>query len=672
MAILKRIPNKSGDGAGRSRYTLQKAIAVRTDIPSPLSLLIYSNLTDTLRNEIADEFNRFLLRHQGNYKTSHYVVSFGHFLSDEEVEEVLDKIQQIFDDLDRYHLYVVHKEAHGTAVHVIESANRRGQLRRLSPQQFHDLKRRVIDQLSPYMNARELEVARNYQSGIVTQDWKQGIEIYAPERSWKEYIRQSILEAVELIEQGYIDEAVELLESRNIKIEEYKAGELSPKGRLLKRNRTYAILGDDPNKSIRLEKRMKATFQIYQNLIQESSLELEEIERVIEETISGTEEPGNSEGRTGERNRTPGGKEERTGRRDKKTGGGKEIYIAEHDLFIPAEGGTEEGSREPQIGREEEKDGTFGDREEYQEFGESEKCSFCPDRREKEGAEEFRIEHREKESGTHYCQPGTPGTARGREETEMVEEKKPDNRNLSDIRLGGEILLHPTPKNRPAYSNDKTVTGTEESTNRKTEAEKPSTSENDFTTAGKCSPTKEEELKTPEKPFIPQEEEFTTSGKPDADTGPIEPLFGKRDNGESSGTLESEDIGERGKSVLHPGSGRISDIPQEREELGDNQGSLRDMRPSPGQGKWTINGEEITEDDIRENPALYTRCEIEEVQRLAWDYLLEEIDEEVEFLEKTGYFRDIEELEEVEEKKKEERVRRRGREKEDKGLDFGI
>jgi len=476
MAILKRIPNKSGDGAGRSRYTLQKAIAVRTDIPSPLSLLIYSsNLTDSLRNEVANEFNRFLLRHQGSYKTSHYVVSFGHFLSSEEIEEVLDRIQQIFDDLDRYHLYVVHQEAHGTAVHVIESANREGQLRRLSPRQFHDLKRQVIDQLSPYMNARELEVAKNYQSGISTQDWKSGEEIHLGKKSWKEYIRKCVNQASELIKNGEIEEAFDFLESVGIEIQEVEPGGLSPYGRRVRRKRTYAVYRH-PQKgiiAIPIDKKMKATYTTYVNALEEQENEIEQIKEIIARD-SEFETP---ERESGERDKTTGEKEERTGRRDKESGGEKEIYIAEPDLFIPAEGGTEEGSREPQIGREEEKDGTFGDREEYQEFGESEKCSFCPDRREKEGAEEFRIEHREKESGTHYCQPGTPGTARGREETEMVEEKKPDNRNLSDIRLGGEILLHPTPKNRPAYSNDKTVTGTEESTNRKTEAEKPSTSE---------------------------------------------------------------------------------------------------------------------------------------------------------------------------------------------------
>ncbi len=58
MAILKRVPNGKGDGAGRSRYSLEKAVAVRTDIPSPLSLLLDGELSPELRRELASEFNR--------------------------------------------------------------------------------------------------------------------------------------------------------------------------------------------------------------------------------------------------------------------------------------------------------------------------------------------------------------------------------------------------------------------------------------------------------------------------------------------------------------------------------------------------------------------------------------------------------------------------------------
>jgi len=95
------------------------------------------------------------------------------------------------------------------------------------------------------------------------------------------------------------------------------------------------------------------------------------------------------------------------------------------------------------------------------------------------------------------------------------------------------------------------------------------------------------------------------------------------------------------------------------------------MHSSPGQRKWTIDGEEVTEDDVRGNPALYTKCEIEEIRKLAWDYLIEEIDEEVEFLEKMGYFRDIEEIDESEELEIKE-IRKRREVEEDNGMDLGL
>jgi len=86
---------------------------------------------------------------------------------------------------------------------------------------------------------------------------------------------------------------------------------------------------------------------------------------------------------------------------------------------------------------------------------------------------------------------------------------------------------------------------------------------------------------------------------------------------------------------------------------------------------WILDGEEITEEEIKGNPAYYVDCEIEEVRKLAWNYLIEQTDEEVEFLEAEGYFRDIEELEmldEVEEEKKQEKEQERKR---DSGIGLG-
>jgi hypothetical protein len=652
LAILKRIANKSGDGAGRSRYIVRKAVEIRTDIPSYISLLSGERPTPELRKEIANEYNRFLLVHQGDYRTQHFIVSFGHFLSDKEIEKVLDLLQEIFDDSLRYHLFAVHVEEHGTAFHIVESASPDGKLRHLNQKEFHELKRKIIKELSPFMNEKEKKTARNYHRGISTQDWMSEIEIHAPERSWKVYIRKAVLEASKLISNGEIEKAIDFLESRGIEIQEIEPGKLSPYGRILRRKRTYAVYRH-PQKGIiavPLDKKMKATFQAYQNAIQEYYRGLKEIERIIEENIPGTERPGTSEGGTGERNQESGREEE--------------IYIADLDLFIPTEGGTGEEDRKTQTGEEEKRDGTFRDRDKYRESGDSEEHSFYPDRREERRAERFRSEHSQEESGTRYCQSEAPGTTKRREETEKVEEDKPANGSFLDIQLGSELLpLHPTPQGRTAYPGNEADSGTGNGAAGK----EPSAPENDFTTPEEHYPTEEEEFTTPEESLITSEEKLTTSEKPDTDTRPIESLPEERDYGESGRTLESEDSGRRGRSVLHPDSREISDIPRRERQLGNSQRPLQNMHPSPEQRKWTINGEEVTEDDIRGNPALYTKCEIEEVRKLAWDYLIEEIDEEVEFLERMGYFKDIEEIErlEIEEAERKEV-------EEDKGMDFGL
>ena len=53
MAILKRVSNRQGDGAGRALYALKHAVAVRTDIPSPLSLVLDGELSTELGKELA-------------------------------------------------------------------------------------------------------------------------------------------------------------------------------------------------------------------------------------------------------------------------------------------------------------------------------------------------------------------------------------------------------------------------------------------------------------------------------------------------------------------------------------------------------------------------------------------------------------------------------------------
>ena len=277
MAILKRIANKQGNGAGRALYALKHAVAVRTNIPSSLVFALGGELTPELRKELAREFNRYLLLHQGDTKTQHFIISFGHHLTREEIEEVLNRVEEkLFNDPHRCYLFVVHQEPHGTAVHVIESADPEGRLYYRTPKELYELKKAVIRELRPFMNDREREVARNFKRGEPTRDWKHPIEIFAPQRSFKEYIRQTVKEAVKLIEKGYLDRAIELLELKGVEIKEYKAGELSPTGKRLKRDRLYAVFNHPYRGSIavRLDKKMRATFQQYLKAIKEYENEL--------------------------------------------------------------------------------------------------------------------------------------------------------------------------------------------------------------------------------------------------------------------------------------------------------------------------------------------------------------------------------------------------------------
>ena len=274
MAILKRVANKQGNGAGRALYALKHAVAVRTNIPSPLVFALDGELAPELRRELAKEFNRHLLLHQGDTKTQHFVISFGHHLTREEIEEVLNRVEEkLFNDPHRCYLFVVHQEPHGTAVHVIESADPEGRLHYRTPKELYELKKAVIRELRPFMNDREREVARNFKRGEPTRDWKHPIEIFAPQRSFKEYIRQTVEEAVRLIEKGYLDGAIELLELKGVEIKEYKAGEPSPTGKRLKRDRLYAVFNHPYRGSIavRLDKKMRATFRQYLKALEEYS-----------------------------------------------------------------------------------------------------------------------------------------------------------------------------------------------------------------------------------------------------------------------------------------------------------------------------------------------------------------------------------------------------------------
>ena len=293
MAVLKRIKNGSGDGAGRSRYAVKKAVMVWTDIPSSLSLLPAETLLER-KDELANEFNRHLKKHQGSYKTQHFVLSFGHHLSEDEILEVVERLREnIFYDPARLHLVAVHQEKHGTAFHIIESGNQEGRLRHLDRKSFFGLNRKIKEIMQPFMNRREKEVAYNFLNGVMTQDWKHQIEIKAPERSFKVKVRKILLEEVApLVKQGRIREAKRILEKNGIEIKEYKAGEISPKNKkVLKRDRVYAFVGwNGKQVVITLDSKMKATCQELKKAIEECENGLERIGKEARQDRERTEE----------------------------------------------------------------------------------------------------------------------------------------------------------------------------------------------------------------------------------------------------------------------------------------------------------------------------------------------------------------------------------------------
>jgi len=292
---LKRIPNGQGDGAGRARYSLKKAVMIRTDMPSYLSLLTDSPTTEELRRDIADEFNRQLLIHQGDYRTQHFVVSFSHHLPMEEIEKVLDRLEEIFSDPLRLHLFAVHQEEHGTAIHIVESADPEGRLRHLSRKEFFDLKKAVIKELQPFLNSREKEVARNFRKGIATQDWKHSVELKGD--SWKDYIRRAVEKATKKLEEGEVEKAISILDRYGVEIREVKPGELSPTGKKTKRHNVYAVYREDGKTySIRLNKKMRATFERYKTAFERARDELGRAKHGIEAVAESVREleAGNS------------------------------------------------------------------------------------------------------------------------------------------------------------------------------------------------------------------------------------------------------------------------------------------------------------------------------------------------------------------------------------------
>jgi len=629
MAILKRVKNGTGDGAGRARYALRKAIMVWTDIPSSLSLLPAESLLRK-REELANEFNRHLKRHQGSYKTQHFVLSFGHYLSEEEILEVIERLREnIFYDSTRLHLIAVHQERHGTAFHIIESGNQEGRLRHLSRKEFYFMNRKVKLVMRPFMNEREREVERNFINRVATQDWRHQIEIKAPERSFKVKVRKILIEEVApLVKQGKIKEAKKVLKKNGIEVKEYKAGEISPKNKkVLKRDRLYAFVNwNDKQVAITLDSKMKATYL--------------ELKKAIEECENGLERIG-KEARQ-DRERTEKLRDEVKAHKRADTELRRKIDEIER------------ANRELRAGIRRVAEGSEELEREALKLGERVRRTIKQaqnfDGRESATSE---LEQAIRVANSLVAEDGEAQ----RRDFERVREQISELYKWTEREFGitREELEKKDYRSRDEFENDHSrhKTNTGESKRSREEI-------GNF--EGR-----------PGKEAIDRDRERRKEGE----------IYSSSDFGRSLGRDGRSFYRIRGETGILERSEKQSGKSEGRTPGGDskennsyldrawNTGSSPSPKPVPEVREsekeeeiriWILDGEEITEEEIKGNPAVYVDCEIKEVKKLAWKYLLEEIDEEYEFLKAEGYFRDIEELEmldEVEEKRERKQKRER-------------
>ena len=267
MAFFKKVKNNNGTGEGRAYYVLKRAVDFFCTIP----------VIETNTKELAKKFNEYVYSCQGDYKTQHYIISFGHHLTKKEIEKALDKAIELFLDEGMSQIFAVHQEEHGTAIHIIESRHvLTNKFRHLNRKEFFEMKRKVIKAFSSLMTEREKEVARRFEKGLTTQDWKHQVEIYKDEKSFKQHIRTVLQKATEMIESGLIEDAVELLKKEKVEVIEVKKGTVI-EGRKLKRDRLYAFsIFNGKKVRVRLDKKMKATFLEVKN-------ELDSVKRTVKE-----------------------------------------------------------------------------------------------------------------------------------------------------------------------------------------------------------------------------------------------------------------------------------------------------------------------------------------------------------------------------------------------------
>ena len=640
MAVVYRVPNgKIGDGAGRSRYLLsdmEKVLGIRTNAPLSLSPLPDKSL--------ANDWNRFLKSWQGNYRTTHLIVSFPQLLNKEQIEEVFEYLDQKLPEYvgeDRFRLIVVHREVFneesltpeeilevgkgkresprkidGTAFHIVLSADSQGKLLRLRPSEFKKMKLEISEYLTKkFGNEREKEVLQNFRRGIRTRDpFKQG-EIKAPEKLEKVKARQLLKEITQALEQGDIDRAIRIQRKNHIEFKELKKGQLSPWNKQkLKEDTVYLFMPKFDGSgifSMRLTKKATVLWRQYQTVFSEVRNELRTIETKARQDRERTEElrdeiKAHKRANTEFRKRI-GELAKRSKDLERKT-----LQLGERIRRAVQQAQNFDG-REPEIVEFEQEIGTANSL--IAEYREAQRRDFERVREQiselyKWTEREFGITRKELTGGDIELGVENPRYRANRGESRRFEDEDRGN-------------------GKQAIDRDR---GRRE-----------------------------------------KEEIYSSSSFGRSLGGDGRSLYGL---GEESGVLErngkqnEEDIrrAPRGDSKENDdyldgswdtgNSSSLKPIPKVKVKKSEEEEEIR---------TWILEGEEITEEEIKGNPAVYVDCEVEEVRKLALDYLIHEIDEEVEFLERMGYFKDIEEIErlEIEEAERKEVV-------EDKGMDFGL
>jgi len=652
MAVVYRVPNgKVGDGAGRSRYLLSdmgKVLGIRTN--APLSL---SSLPD---KSLASEWNRFLKSWQGDYRTTHLIVSFPQLLTENQIEEILEYLDKKLPEYvgDRFYLIVVHREVFneksltpeeilevregkreapekidGTAFHIVLSADSEGKLLRLHPKKFKEMKLELSEYLTrKFGNEREKEVLRNFRRGIRTRDpFKRGeIKIRAPEKLEKVKARKLIREITQALEDRDVDTAIKIQKRNRMEFVPYKKGQLSPWSKTpLKEDTVYLFMPKDDGSGIfcmQLPKRVRVLWERYQAVFSEVQNELGVIEAEARQDRERSEEL-RDEIKTLERQRS-------------------EIERANRELRAGirrvAEGSEKLERKALQLGEGIQRtvkqaqnfDGRESETIELEQAVRNANSLFAEDRE----AQRRDFERIRKEIGQLYR---TVEREYGITREELIRE---DSGNRNEPENEDSRYRADTGKN-------------EESRKRTGNLEK--------RVGGKAIDGNRGRRKEGE--IHSSSDSCRGSGRDGrslyrlGEEGRILEGNGKRDR-KSEGRTSGGDSKENNSYL--DGAWNIGDSPHPKPVP-----KVRESEKEEEVRTWILDGKEITEEKIKGNPVFFLDCEVEEVKKLAWDYFMEELDEEYQFLEESGYFRDIEELEmldEVEEKeeKKQERERDHG------------